>query len=188
MAEGWILRNPCASVALPKIREEDVTVLPVEHAEALFGPANKGQRVLARLALEAFGGLRYVSAGRIRKEHIDFAAKGITMPGALHKSGKRKFRQGQPDNLWSWLAAAPESCWEMSLVQYRHEKREAFVRAGVAMPKNVVRHSFGSYHVAQYRNQPLTAYLMQHNNPKTTDIYLGVATAADAARYFAIVP
>lgn len=188
VAEGWLLRNPCESVALPKIREDDVTVLPVEDAERLFGPANKGQRVLARLALEAFGGLRYVSAGRIRKEHVDFAAKGLTMPGGLHKSGKRKFRQGQPDNLWAWLAAAPESCWEMSLVQYRHEKREAFVRAGVAMPKNVVRHSFGSYHVAAHRNQPLTAYLMQHNNPKTTDIYLGVATAADAARYFAILP
>lgn len=188
VAEGWLLRNPCESVALPKIHEEDVTVLPIEHAEALFGSANKGQRVLARLALEAFGGLRYVSAGRIRKEHIDFAAKGLTMPGALHKSGKRKFRQGQPDNLWAWLAAAPESCWEMSLVQYRHEKREAFVRAGVAMPKNVVRHSFGSYHVALHRNQPLTAYLMQHNNPKTTDIYLGVATEAAAKRYFAILP
>lgn len=187
VAEGWLLRNPCESVKPPKVDEEDVTVLAIEDAEKLFR-VNRDEPVVGRLALEAFGALRHASVQRLGKEHLDFAAKGITMPGALHKSGKRKFRQGHPANLWAWLRHAPAECWEMTEVQYRHAKREAFVRAGLVMPHNVLRHSFASYHLAQHRNPPLTAYLMQHVHTSTTEIYEGVATAADAARYFAILP
>lgn len=187
VAEGWILRNPCESVVPPKPDEEDVTVLAIDDAVRLFRE-NRDQPCIGRMALEAFGGLRFASAARLRKDHLNFAEAGIEMPGQLHKSGKRKYRQGQPENLWQWLRAAPAECWEMTQVQYRHAKREAFVRAKVEMPHNVLRHSFASYHLALHKNPPLTGYLMQHRNTQTTAIYEGVAAEADAKRYFAILP
>lgn len=187
VAEGWLLRNPCESVKPPKVDEEDVTVLAIEDAEKLFR-VNRDEPVVGRLALEAFGALRHASVQRLGKEHVDFAAEGISMPGQLHKSGKRKFRQGHPTNLWAWLRRAPDECWELTEVQYRHAKREAFVRAGLEMPHNVLRHSFASYHLALHKNPPLTAYLMQHVHTSTTEIYEGVAKEADAKRYFEILP
>jgi site-specific recombinase XerD len=187
VAEGWILRNPCESVVPPAIDDEDVTVLPIEHAVALFA-ANRNQPCVGRLALEAFGGLRYSSAARVQAEHIDTKAKGIAMPGALHKSGRRKYRQGQPPNLWAWIKHAPAECWTMTQRQYLKAKGEAFVRAGVPFPKNVLRHSFASYHLAMLKDQPRTAYLMQHTNTKMLEHYEGVATEADAKRFFAIKP
>lgn len=184
--EGWIRTNPCEVVKPPPIEAEDVAVIPVEDVRRLF-EANRDQPVIGRLALEAFGGLRYSSAARIQKEHIDLKAKGIAMPGMLHKSGKRKYRQGQPANLWAWLKHAPESCWTMTVRQYLKAKGEAFIRAGVSFPRNGLRHSFASYHLALHKNPPLTAYLMQHTNTATTEIYEGVAKEKDARAYFAIV-
>lgn len=186
-SEGWIVRNPCSSVKPPKIDKEDVTVLAIDDAEKLFRE-NRDKPVIGRLALEAFGALRFASVQRLQLAHLDFQEKGIVMPGQVHKSGKRKFRQGQPDNLWAWLKHAPAECWDMTGIQYRHAKREAFVRAKFPMLHNVLRHSFASYHLALFKNPPLTAYLMQHLHTSTTEIYEGVATEADARRYFAIMP
>jgi site-specific recombinase XerD len=186
-SEGWLLRNPCDAVAVPTKDEEDVSVMPIEDAVKLFA-ANRDQPCIGRLALEAFGGLRYSSAARIQREHIDTAAKGIAMPGAVHKSGKRKYRQGQPANLWRWLKHAPATCWQMTPRQYLKAKGEAFVRAGVVFPKNVLRHSFASYHLAGFKNPPLTGYLMQHTGLKMLEHYEGIAREADAAKYFRIAP
>ncbi|HZZ58239.1 MAG TPA: hypothetical protein VFE31_10450, partial [Opitutaceae bacterium] len=108
--EGWIGTNVAAKVKPIQVDEEDGVVMPPEHVRALF-EANRNEPVVGRLALEAFGGLRASSAGRIQREHLDFDAQGITMPGRVHKSGRRKYRQGHPDVLWEWLRAAPASCW-----------------------------------------------------------------------------
>lgn len=194
--EGWLARNPCELVAVPSVEDKDVFVCPVDDAVRFF-EVNKGEPVIARIALEAFAGLRYSTAGRIQKSNINFVERGIEMPGIMHKSGKRKFRQGHPENLWAWLARAPEETWTMTLRQYAEEKKSAFIRAGMkgstakelsSKLRNIWRHSFASYHLALHRNMPLTQYLMQHRHMTTTEIYEGVATNADAGKYFAITP
>lgn len=65
-------------------------------------------------ALEAFGGVRYTTAGKLAKENVLLDSPGIRMLGRHHKGGKTRFRQGQPDNLFLWLRHAPESCWAMT--------------------------------------------------------------------------
>lgn len=58
-----------------------------------------------------------------------------------------------------------------------------------APPKNCLRHSFVSYHVALHRDPGKTALLVSHKDQAVLwDHYLGVATAADAGRYFGIQP
>jgi site-specific recombinase XerC len=165
-------------------------VIPVADAVAFFA-ANRDEPVAIRVALEAFGGLRYSTAGRIGWENIKFAERGIEMPGALHKSGKRKFRQGHPENLWAWLELAKDKdhpVWAMTFRQYRFAKRQARMRAKVETPHNVWRHSFASYLLAKTKSLPTVGYLMQHRHTSTTEIYEGVANEADAAIYFGIVP
>lgn len=191
IAEGWCEKNPCDLVDLPKIPAKDVQILTVEKARKLL-EANKGQPIVARLALEMFGALRASSVERLKKEHIDFDRKGIRLPGDLHKSGKAKFRQGHPDILWKWLADAPEKTWtDIDEGNYGHEKVKAVQRAfgpDGSIPHNALRHSFASYHLAAFKSLSITSYLMQHTSTHTTTIYEGVATEADAKAYFEIFP
>ena len=104
-----------------------------------------------------FGGLRYSTAGRIGWEHINFEERDIEMPGAMPKSGKRKFRQGHPENLWKWLELAKDKdhpVWQMSLRQYAEAKKHGRIRSGVETTHNVWRHSFASYLLAKTKSLP----------------------------------
>lgn len=199
--EGWIPRNPCDAVLPPKIIEDDVHVISAREAFEFF-KANRDARCIGRVALEAFGGVRYTTAGKLAKENVLLDSPGIRMLGRHHKGGKTRFRQGQPDNLFLWLRHAPESCWAMTPLQYREEKRAAAI-AGKLRPvalvsdedkavaeriKNIWRHSFASYHLALFKTPTTTQYLMQHSSVRMTEVYEGVATEADARLYFGITP
>lgn len=199
--ERWIDHDPSRVVALPQAEDDDVCVMPVKDAFHFF-KRNRDARAVARVALEAFGGVRYTTAALLTKENIFFEERGIEMPANKHKSKKRKYRQGMPACLWNWLESAPDSCWTLTKRQYAEEKKEMLVLAGlrpmvlkddedraiVRRLKNVWRHSFGSYMLAQTKSFETVGYLMQHSRPSTTEIYEGVARERDAALYLSITP
>jgi site-specific recombinase XerD len=188
VSERWITSNPCRAVKPPRIEEDDVTILTVEEAQKLFD-ANKDEPIIGRLAIEAFAGFRFSSVQRLTKDRLNFTDKGIELPGRDHKSKRRKYVEGHPDNLWKWIERAPEKCWEIKPSNYLRLKADAFTRAGLKNPGNVLRKSFCSYHLAAYRNAPLTAFLLQHASPKMLYAeYNGVATKAAAEAYFKIAP
>lgn len=194
VAEQWITRSPCEVVAAPAptkdelAKSEVIKLMPVGDVEKLFA-ANRGARCVGRLALEAFGGVRYTTAGLMTLEHIDFERRALAMPGHIHKSRKRKFRQGHPEVLWKWLELSrTTTCWEMTPREYYNEKREAFVRASVVNPHNGLRHSFASYLLAHTKDLPRISYLMQHAKTTMTEKYEGRASEQDALKYLAISP
>ena len=188
VAEGWCRSNPCALVVPPKVDDEDVETLAARDVFALL-KANRTEPVVGRMVFELFGGLRCSSVERLKPELVDTAERGILMPGQLHKSGKRKYRQGHPGALWAWVEHAAPACWDrISAGNYDVEKGRAFIRAGVRNSGNVLRHSFASYLLAATKNQPLVGYLMQHKHTATTEKYEGVAKEADARLVFAMTP
>ncbi|ACB75217.1 hypothetical protein Oter_1934 [Opitutus terrae PB90-1] len=64
-----------------------------------------------------------------------------------------------------------------------------FRLAGIQNPGNVLRHSFCSYHVAKHKDAARTAVILCHANPRMLyQHYKGRATAADATKYFQILP
>lgn len=194
--EEWIERNPCDKVVAPAATKDElaasevIKLMPVADVEALFR-ANRNHRVVGRLALEAFGGVRYTTAGLMTAEHIDYERKALAMPGAIHKSRKRKFRQGHPAALWLWLEhvrVTLPACWEMTAREYYLEKTRAFIRADMRNPHNGLRHSFASYLLASTKDLPRVSYLMQHAKTTMTERYEGRASEQDAVRYLAIQP
>lgn len=206
LREQWgALENPCARIKPPKLDDGDPVVIPIRDAFEFF-KANRAEPVIGRVALEAFAGVRYTTAGKIEADAINFDGRGVRMAAAIHKSGKKdgraRYRQGHPDCLWKWLEHTPEKTWAMTALQYREAKRFASIRAGLRPftiesaedrekmdgLRNVWRHSFISYHLARFKSLPLTQYLAQHSSPKTTEEYEGIADQNDAARYFAITP
>jgi integrase len=184
----WIPHNPCDGVPVPAIVEEDVKLLTVEEGRRLFA-AIAAKPIAPRMALEAFGFLRPSSAGRIRKEDIDYEKRGLRLRGAVHKSGKTRFRQGHPDNLWAWLAGANDATWAMEWWQYRNEKSLAFRLAEIEEgSQNRLKKTCISAHLAWLKNPALTARLSQHRYASTTEIYEGVMSEKDGEAWFGILP
>ncbi len=199
--EEWLDRNPARTVKLPPVLQEDVNVIPVRDAFQFF-KENRNDRAIGRLALEAFGGLRFNSAGNIVVDEIHFDQRALVLPAIKHKSKKRHYRQGHPANLWEWLKFAPPECWQMTRRHYMRQKTFMWIisklRPAVAIneadrerfrqQRNVFRHSFASYLLAIVKTYPPVQYLMQHATAKMTEHYEGRATERDARLYFAITP
>lgn len=188
--EKLVVDNPCESVAAPVWVEEEVSILSIKDVGEVFKTAWKQRKsCVAKLALEAFAGLRFSSAAQVVKEDVNFAEKGVTLPAAKIKTRRRHYIEGLPDNLWVWLTAAPSEAWTITPRQYMQAKSDVFRLAGVKNPGNVLRHSFCSYHVSLHADAARTAVILCHASPRTLyQHYRGKATAADAKNYFGIVP
>ena len=204
-AEGWIQRDPAMAVTAPRVEDKPVNVLSPEQAFRCF-KANVNHWAIARLALEAFGGVRASTAGKIAYSQIKVDRQALEMAASIHKSGKRVYRQGHPGNLWEWIREAPPESWECDWRAYREAKPFLHVMAGlrkelnryvtvtaeeraqIAALKNVWRHSFATYLLALDGAFPRCSYLMQHTNTRTTMVYEGLASTDDARLYFSITP
>lgn len=196
IAERWLTANPMQAVPVPDVDDgDDVNILTVEQARHLFA-VNRGALCVGRLALEAFAGLRFTSAARLAAEDLDIEAKGVTFPAPKHKSRRRHYVDGWPENVWAWVKHAPEACWQLNARLYALHKRQCFERAGYkgegaedeAM-RNVLRHSFATYHVAAYKDAGKTAVLLTHRNPSMLYAhYKGRASQVGGLEYFGIVP
>lgn len=186
--EKWMDESPCERIDAPRVEAGEIHVLSAANTERLFS-VNRDALCVGRLALEAFGGLRFTSAARISAAEISHSERGIIMPGAKHKSGRRHYVDGYPDNLWAWLKYAPTACWDIPPRLYLDQKSQCFERAQVANPGNVLRHSFCTYHVALHKDAARTAVLLTHRSPTMLyQHYRGHGSEADAKRYFSITP
>lgn len=193
--------NPFARVPLRKIVAEEAAILTVPQIAQLFHTAQTVERFrvcLWRLAMETFAGVRYSSACRLERSDVDPIDKGIRHPARSIKTGKRQYVSPFPDNLFAWLAAAPDD----AALNYTDErgnlnrerrylalKSALFVAAGVPHPRNCLRHTFPSYHLAARQDPGKTSYLLCHRNQqKLWDNYKGNATAAEGLRFESLTP
>ncbi|MCZ6672496.1 MAG: hypothetical protein O7C75_06095 [Verrucomicrobia bacterium] len=184
----YITDNPIDLIAKWGVKEKPVGILSPEEGRQLFS-ANREKAAIGRLALEAFAGMRYSSARRLQKKHINFDECGIELPGARIKTQRRIYVDGFPENLWEWVNFAPKECWSMPERVYQEEKKLAFIRANVPHPHNCLRHSFATYHVAKFKNVGLTATLLCHTNIQTLNrFYRGNATHSEGVEWFEIMP
>lgn len=200
----WIDGNPVSAVEAPRVVEKEVGLLTPEETSYLFR-ANQDAppAALARLALEAFAGLRYTTAARIEYSDIKWDLNGINLPAARLKTERRQFIDGLPDNLWEWLVYCRDQSndWNMEQRNYLYHKTRSFDKAtllyrqehggegAIPHPKNALRHSFASYHVALNKSPSKTATILCHTSErKLWSHYKGRATEADAKVYFRIGP
>ncbi len=203
--QGWAEKNPAAAVPVPKVDLAEPGILSVEETEHLFR-ANEAidPEICGLLALGAFAGMRASAIARLDSSELDFASRAILTPASKTKKGRRHYMEGLPANLWAWLERTPKTAFKMEPRTLATRRENAFRRAGLlvtsedakrshvqpkAPPKNCLRHSFVSYHVALHRDPGRTALLVSHKDQSILwNHYLGVAKREDAERYFAILP
>lgn len=184
------VKNPCDEVPARSETISAVGILTVQQTRDLFAYAAKHHRdALGRLALEAFAGLRFSSAFRLEKSDINFEDRGILLPAHKLKTGRRHYIDGLPDNLWLWLKATNDGCWAMESSEWMHLKSKLFTDSKVPHPRNCLRHSFCTYHVAAHKNPGLTSTILCHRNQqKLWSNYNGIAKQAEGLAYFEIKP
>lgn len=204
---GWVENNPVSAVPIPKVQLAEPGILTVDEMKALFHENEKNDKcICGLLALGAFAGMRSSAISRLSWNELDFENRAILTPAEKTKKGRRHFIEGLPDNLWEWLERTPKKAFKMPVLEFKRRREKAFIRAGLlvpkekakasngklvtkAPPKNCLRHSFVSYHVALHRDPGKTSLLVSHKDQKILwDHYLGVAKMEDGRKYFEITP
>jgi integrase len=159
----------------------------LNHREA--GGEYRFRHIIGRLALEAFVGLRFASGCRLEPGDIKREDKGILLPKKKLKTKRRHYIDGLPENVWAWIDLVPKDEWHITPRQYMGLKSELFSLANVPHPRNCLRHSFATYHVAAYKDAGKTAYLLCHRNQdELYEHYKGNATEAQGRLYQTITP
>jgi integrase len=154
--------------------------------EAADGPLR------AVIALQGLAGLRLQKCLR-----LDWR-QGFGIPGSIEvSSAKSKTRSRRLVEICPSLAAWLEPfrgregrVWQGTETAqgYEHVFRKLLKSQGINWRKNGFRHGFCSYHFALHANENLTAALAG-NSPAMIDAhYKGLATRAEAEKWFAVAP
>lgn len=134
------------------------------------------------LALRYFAGLRSAEMNRLEEEDIRLDRGFIEVPAVKSKTRQRRLVMIQP-NLRAWLDLE-------GTLPGDQEKRvsKVVLASGVEWPRNVTRHSFVSYHLAQFQSAGKTALEAGHSEQMLFQHYREVVTPADAIAFWGIVP
>jgi integrase len=180
--------NPALFVPLPRIEASAITVLNPCQARAILSGTQGDTR--AYFALAMFSGVRTSELERLKWKDVKIDRGIVDLSSAQSKTRSRRIIKLQP-NAIAWLRPLmkdSDTC--IRSAPLRKLIAAAKVAAAISnWPQNVSRHSFGSYHLAHFRNIDETALQMGHT---TTAMlfrhYREVVSQEDAAAYWDIWP
>jgi integrase len=210
--------NPCLGMTVEEAtgKKSAVRILSIEEARKLLHLAATGFKVEAEehekrswrekfgavsltipsmdmipvITVGCFAGVRPEESARLTWDMVDFKRKHIDLPAEITKDGKRRLVD-MPNNLIEWLLACRKESGPLLPVNFRR-KRWAFCRAmgWPQWPDDILRHSYGSYHLAKHRNAALTAEQMGHKNARMLYSHYReiVKDREDIEGYWALVP
>lgn len=199
MQRGYCAQNPAAMSVLRKTVEKPVEILtPAELAKLLAAAC---PRICAAVAIGALAGLRVAELCRLDWRQIRLRAEAdengcfgyIEVTAKNAKSRKRRLVKILPA-LAAWLKPFARECGAVTCsdaARFDVLRSQAWERAalGRAWPKNALRHSYASYHLAKFADASALALEMGHAN---TDMmfrhYRELVTREDAEQYWKIAP
>ena len=142
------------------------------------------------IAVGCFGGVRPEESARMTWDMVDFKRTHIDLPAEITKDGDRRIVD-MPDNLVEWLLPCRKESGPLFPANFRR-KRWALCRAmdWKEWPDDILRHSYGSYHLAKHRNAALTAEQMGHKNARMLYAHYRevVKEASDIEEFWSIRP
>jgi integrase len=184
---GYCLGNPANKTAKAKAIDKAPPILTVDQLSRLLTHANAD--LIPFLTIGAFAGLRRSEVERLDWNRIDLDARLIEVPAAIAKGRRRRHVQILP-NLMAWLLPHVKPEGRVTPTNYKKLLKEARDAARIIeWPQNGLRHSYASYHLANFKNAESLAIEMGHRG---TDIlfrhYRELVKPAAAATYWQIMP
>ena len=181
---GYVKSTAAAAVELPGDTSKLAPVLvhsPRDIAQ-LLSTALEAPDVCRHLAIRYFAGVRTAEAHRLREVNILEAQGYLEIPAAAAKTRRRRLVKIQPV-LASWLALGG------TLRPMRPDTVRAVIkRSGVHWPANVTRHSFCSYHLAEFESASKTALEAGHSEAMLFAHYRELVTKEQAGQFWTLTP
>jgi integrase len=184
---GYVTENPVADVERAKEREAEIEILSVGQVARLLESASSD--MLPFWAIGAFAGLRRAEIERLTWSEVDFDADVIEVKASKSKTASRRLVTIQP-NLRAWLAPYRTRIGRVCPVNLKRKINDDRERAGLraGWPQNALRHSFGSYHLAQFNDAAKLALEMGNSPVTIFRHYRQLVKPKQAERYWKIAP
>jgi len=175
---GYLDRSPADGVERPCLEPRPPKIhTPVEVAAMLHTAARLDVDVARVLSLQYFAGIRPAEA--LRLVETDLLPQFVQVSAAASKIRQRRLVDILPA-LRSWLDVGGQ----LPVVNFVRRFRRVRAASGVVWSPDVTRHSFASYHLAEFRNADLTAHLLGHGDTQMLFRHYRELVTPDAAREF----
>jgi len=187
MTRRYCAENPVIQTTKAKETEGEIEILTVAQTAKLLESASG--ETLPFWVIGAFAGLRRSEIERLDWEQVDFESNLIEVKARHSKTARRRFVV-MPPNLWAWLepyrAYRGRVCPENLRKRIEADRERAGLRED--WPPNALRHSFGSYHLAQFKDAAALALQMGNSPEVIFRHYRELVKPKEAARYWQIKP
>lgn len=190
-ARKYVTENPAEPLMTPKTAKNSKGlpyVMPVEDVEKVLKTASAmAPETVPFFALCLFAGIRpQGEISRLAWSDLNFERREIYIRPDVSKTGDERFIE-MSDNLVEWLLLHRKV--NGSVDAPRAAIENVRTESGVRWEPDCMRHTFGSYHMAQFENAGKTALQMGHREIDTTfEHYRRAVRKEDAARFWAVRP
>lgn len=187
--EGLVADNPVATIRKPKTSPARSRILTVEQAERLIEAATefKGGMRLPYFALALFAGIRPRELHRLKKKDVNLKSKTITIDAEQSKTRRRhRFVTIEPKLLSLIKGRDIEAA--LSEKNFRRDFDAVRALAGLLddWQDDIMRHSFGSYHLSQYGDAKRTAREMGNSEDIVFQNYYDRVSKEDAGVFWRV--
>jgi integrase len=185
----WADENVTKRIDRPSAVDSDPEIFTVEQAEMLLQKADDFG-LLPYVALGLFAGLRSTELMKLKGEWILAEEKSIIVPAEIAKKRSRRVVKME-DALLAWLQPClPLRGNIVSASEFRSNMDLLRAAAGIEKwPKNGLRHSFASYHLAAFENEIQTAKEMGHRDSNIVHKnYKQLILKSQATKFWALRP
>lgn len=192
IGKNWADSNLTEKLATPKVDDSTPEIFTVEEAKRLLTHA-KEFGLLPYIAIGLFAGVRFAEMTRLDGKDIKFNDKVIRIgPEVAKKRSQRNI--DMHDALLCWLEPCRKQLEAGGFVvtydkTFRNNKDLLQEAAEIKEWKaNGLRHSFGSYHLAHFKDIADTAHQMGNSADMVNRFYKALVTPADAALFWDLRP
>jgi integrase len=183
-ARCYVVGNPARAVDLPLLPDRPPDIhTPAQVAEVLELARSKDLNLCRWLAVRYFAGLRGREAALLDEEAIH-PDRGFLEVAA----DKSKTRRRRIVTILPALAAWLEVGGKLPLGDVNTKVWRLTGSLPFPFPRNVTRHSFVSYHLAEFQNAGRTALEAGHSEQVLFNHYREIVTRDEAAAFWAIRP
>jgi integrase len=186
---GYCAIDPTKQLEAPRLDEPPPGILTISQATKLLNAAQYEPLILPFIAIGLFAGLRTSELLRLDWSEVDMSEKVIEVSAKKAKSRARRIVE-MSENLLLWLRPYVKQTGAVVSndvrILFKNIRDVAEIKE---WPKNAMRHSFGSYHLAFHKNAPRTSLEMGHDNPEQLfQSYRELVKPKDAEQYWKIMP
>ena len=184
---GYSHHNPALALEKPSKDEKIPEILTVDEVAAFLSAVQEQcADLIPFIAISIFAGLRRQEVIELDWSQIDLDRHTITVTPETAKRRRTRY-VNIAENLVEWLRPHLRESGKLhySRVYFQNAQKQA----GIKWSIDVMRHSYGSYHLAVHNNAALTALQMGHTRVSVLfEHYRQAVRAEDAEQFWNIRP